>query len=431
MSSWSAPSGATRARARSSTGCPSAPMSSCASRAATTPATRWSSAASTYKLCAAAVGRGAARQAVGHRQRRGGRSLGAARRDRRSSRRRASTITPDNLQHRRQRGADPAARTASSTGRARSGRRQARSARPAAASARPTRTRSAAARSALMRSRRAARRSDDKVDRLLRAPQRAAPRPRRSPRSTATRIARRAARDRAEDPALHADAGLAAARRARAARASASCSRARRARCSTSTTAPIPYVTSSNTVAGQAAAGSGHRARRRSAIVLGITKAYTTRVGERPVPDRAERRDRRALGERGREFGTVTGRPRRCGWFDAVLVRQAVQTSRHRRHRADQARRARRVRRDQGLRRLPARRRRASTTCPASQRAQARVEPVYETIEGWNETTARRALLGRSAGAGDQVRPPHRGADRRAGRAAVDQPRARRHHTRS
>jgi len=84
-----------------------------------------------------------------------------------------------------------------------------------------------------------------------------------------------------------------------------------------------PYVTSSNTVAGQAAAGSGSGP---SAIgyVLGITKAYTTRVGSGPFPTELSDAVGQGLGERGHEFGTVTGRRRRCGWFDAVMVRQAV-----------------------------------------------------------------------------------------------------------
>src|SRR6476469_6219478 len=87
-----------------------------------------------------------------------------------------------------------------------------------------------------------------------------------------------------------------------------------------------PYVTSSNTVAGQAAAGSGIAP---SAIgfVLGITKAYTTRVGSGPFPTELTDEIGRTLGDRGREFGTVTGRRRRCGWFDAVAVRQAVKTA--------------------------------------------------------------------------------------------------------
>ncbi len=86
-----------------------------------------------------------------------------------------------------------------------------------------------------------------------------------------------------------------------------------------------PFVTSSNTVAAQAATGSGLGP---SAIgyVLGICKAYTTRVGEGPFPTEQANDIGRLLGERGREFGTVTGRPRRCGWFDAVLVRQTVRT---------------------------------------------------------------------------------------------------------
>ena len=84
-----------------------------------------------------------------------------------------------------------------------------------------------------------------------------------------------------------------------------------------------PYVTSSNTHAGQAAVGSGV-APRAVGFVLGITKAYTTRVGAGPFPTEQDNEVGRILGERGKEFGTVTGRKRRCGWFDAVLVRQAV-----------------------------------------------------------------------------------------------------------
>ncbi|HEX6830998.1 MAG TPA: adenylosuccinate synthase, partial [Methyloceanibacter sp.] len=82
-----------------------------------------------------------------------------------------------------------------------------------------------------------------------------------------------------------------------------------------------PFVTSSNTVAAQAATGSGLGP---GAInyVLGITKAYTTRVGEGPFPTELKDETGRVIGERGVEFGTVTGRPRRCGWFDACLVRQ-------------------------------------------------------------------------------------------------------------
>jgi adenylosuccinate synthase len=84
-----------------------------------------------------------------------------------------------------------------------------------------------------------------------------------------------------------------------------------------------PYVTSSNTVAGQAAAGSGLGAKQ-TGYVLGIVKAYTTRVGEGPFPTELFDDIGRRIGEVGKEFGTVTGRARRCGWFDAALVRQSV-----------------------------------------------------------------------------------------------------------
>lgn len=87
-----------------------------------------------------------------------------------------------------------------------------------------------------------------------------------------------------------------------------------------------PYVTSSNTLAGQAAAGSGLGPGALN-YVLGITKAYTTRVGSGPFPTELSDDTGRQLGERGREFGTVTGRARRCGWFDAVLVRQSVKVN--------------------------------------------------------------------------------------------------------
>ena len=83
-----------------------------------------------------------------------------------------------------------------------------------------------------------------------------------------------------------------------------------------------PFVTSSNTVAGQAATGAG-TGPTNIGFVLGITKAYTTRVGSGPFPTEDFGADGDRMGERGREFGTVTGRKRRCGWFDAVMVRQA------------------------------------------------------------------------------------------------------------
>jgi len=147
-----------------------------------------------------------------------------------------------------------------------------------------------------------------------------------------------------------------------------------------------PYVTSSNTVAAQAATGSG-MGPNAIGYVLGICKAYTTRVGEGPFPTEQLNDIGKTLGERGREFGTVTGRPRRCGWFDAVLVRQTVRTS--------------------GISGLALTKLdildgfdeiqvctgymldgRAIDYLPAGELAQARVEPVYETIDGWKEPTA-------------------------------------------
>ena len=156
-----------------------------------------------------------------------------------------------------------------------------------------------------------------------------------------------------------------------------------------------PFVTSSNTVAAQAATGSGMGP---GAIgyVLGLAKAYTTRVGSGPFPTELTDAIGERLGERGQEFGVNTGRKRRCGWFDACLVRQVVQGVGHRRHRADQARRARRLRRDQGLHRLRARRRSASTACrpaPTRRRASSR---STRRFEGWTESTRGARTLGRS-----------------------------------
>ena len=84
-----------------------------------------------------------------------------------------------------------------------------------------------------------------------------------------------------------------------------------------------PFVTSSNTVAGNAASGAGVGPKA-VGYVLGITKAYTTRVGTGPFPTEQMNDVGETLGRRGHEFGTTTGRKRRCGWFDAVMVRQAI-----------------------------------------------------------------------------------------------------------
>lgn len=146
-----------------------------------------------------------------------------------------------------------------------------------------------------------------------------------------------------------------------------------------------PFVTSSNTLAGQAAAGSG-MAVGGVGYVLGITKAYTTRVGTGPFPTELHDEIGRRLGERGREFGTVTGRKRRCGWFDAVLVRQAAKIG--------------------GIDGIALTKLdvldgfEALKVCtgykidgrdhdhlPALSSRQAAAEPIYETLEGWREST--------------------------------------------
>ncbi|HWJ74749.1 MAG TPA: adenylosuccinate synthase [Kaistia sp.] len=147
-----------------------------------------------------------------------------------------------------------------------------------------------------------------------------------------------------------------------------------------------PFVTSSNTVAGQAATGSGVGP---GAVgyVLGITKAYTTRVGEGPFPTEQTGEVGDFLGTRGHEFGTVTGRKRRCGWFDAVLVRQTVRTSGI--HgialtKLDVLDGLEEIKICVGYR-LDGR---EIDYLPAAQAAQARVEPIYETLEGWQDSTA-------------------------------------------
>jgi adenylosuccinate synthase len=147
-----------------------------------------------------------------------------------------------------------------------------------------------------------------------------------------------------------------------------------------------PFVTSSNTVAGQAAAGSG-LGPGSLGYILGITKAYTTRVGEGPFPTELFDEVGQFLGEKGHEFGTVTGRSRRCGWFDSVLVRQAVSTN------GINGIALTKLDVMDGLDEIK--------ICigyqldgekidylPASQGQQARIEPIYQTLEGWKGTTA-------------------------------------------
>ncbi|MEM6896696.1 MAG: adenylosuccinate synthase [Pseudomonadota bacterium] len=147
-----------------------------------------------------------------------------------------------------------------------------------------------------------------------------------------------------------------------------------------------PFVTSSNVIAGQAATGVGIGP---SGIdyVLGITKAYTTRVGEGPFPTELEDADGQRLGERGHEFGTTTGRKRRCGWFDACLVRQTCATSGVSGislTKLDVLDGFEELKICVGYELDGAR----LDYLPIAADRQARVTPVYETIEGWSASTA-------------------------------------------
>jgi adenylosuccinate synthase len=147
-----------------------------------------------------------------------------------------------------------------------------------------------------------------------------------------------------------------------------------------------PFVTSSNTVAGTAAAGSG-LGPGAAGFVLGIVKAYTTRVGAGPFPTELEDATGQRLGERGREFGTVTGRKRRCGWFDAVLVRQACAVAGVTGvalTKLDVLDGLDEIRICTGYKLRGA----ALDHLPAHAADQAAVEPVYETMKGWAESTA-------------------------------------------
>jgi adenylosuccinate synthase len=146
-----------------------------------------------------------------------------------------------------------------------------------------------------------------------------------------------------------------------------------------------PFVTSSNTIASQAATGSG-MGPRAVGYVLGIAKAYTTRVGSGPFPTELDNEIGEKIGERGHEFGTVTGRKRRCGWFDAVLVRQVCKvsgidgialTKLDVLDGFDELKVCVGYKLDgERIERLP-----------AGQNAQARIEPIYETLEGWSQST--------------------------------------------
>ncbi|RMF13897.1 MAG: adenylosuccinate synthase [Alphaproteobacteria bacterium] len=146
-----------------------------------------------------------------------------------------------------------------------------------------------------------------------------------------------------------------------------------------------PFVTSSNTIAGQASGGSGTGPGALD-YVLGITKAYTTRVGSGPFPTELDDEIGRRLGERGREFGTVTGRIRRCGWFDAVLVRQAVTVAGVQGiafTKLDVLDGLDEIRICVGYRLGE----RILDHLPPDMEGQQQVEPIYESLEGWDDST--------------------------------------------
>ncbi|MEO6387186.1 MAG: adenylosuccinate synthase [Croceibacterium sp.] len=147
-----------------------------------------------------------------------------------------------------------------------------------------------------------------------------------------------------------------------------------------------PFVTSSNTVSGTVASGSG-LGPNAAGFVLGIVKAYTTRVGSGPFPTELSDEAGQRLGERGHEFGTVTGRQRRCGWFDAVLVRQSCAIS------GVTGIALTKLDVLDGFAKLKVctsytLRGKSLDYLPANATDQAECEPVYEEMDGWSETTA-------------------------------------------
>jgi adenylosuccinate synthase len=147
-----------------------------------------------------------------------------------------------------------------------------------------------------------------------------------------------------------------------------------------------PFVTSSNTVSGTVASGSG-LGPGAAGFVLGIVKAYTTRVGSGPFPTELDDADGQRLGERGHEFGTVTGRQRRCGWFDAALVRQSCAISGVTGialTKLDVLDGFATLKICTGYRL----RGQVLDYLPANAAEQAECEPIYEEIEGWSESTA-------------------------------------------
>jgi len=146
-----------------------------------------------------------------------------------------------------------------------------------------------------------------------------------------------------------------------------------------------PFVTSSNTVSGAVSAGTG-LGPKSIGYILGITKAYTTRVGSGPFPTELDNEIGAILGQRGNEFGTVTGRQRRCGWFDSVLVRQAVKLA------GIDGIALTKLDVLDGLPEIKVCVKyringRDFDYLPASVAEQAAAEPIYETLEGWSDST--------------------------------------------
>ena len=146
----------------------------------------------------------------------------------------------------------------------------------------------------------------------------------------------------------------------------------------------FPFVTSSNSSGVGVSSGSGVPGRYITKV-LGIIKAYSTRVGGGPFPTEQDNAIGQHIRDRGNEYGTVTRRPRRCGWFDAVAARYTARLERRRRPGGHAAGRAQRVAGVEDLHGLRARRRSGSRIFPATWTTCGGVVPVYETLPGWQQ----------------------------------------------
>ena len=381
--SWSsAPNGAMRARARSSTGCRSAPISWCAFRAATMPVIRWWSTASPISSrcfprawCARASSRSSATASwsiPGRSPTRSPRSRNSASPSRRDNLRIAENATLILPLHRELDALREAAAGAGRIGTTKRGigpayedkvGRRAIRVMDLAGPAEPQAARSSASSPITMRCAAAW----------------------ASPKSPATSSAHSSPRSRRKVlPYVDTVWALLDAQRRQGKRILFEGAQGALLDIDHGT---YPFVTSSNTVAAQAATGSGLGP---GAInyVLGITKAYTTRVGEGPFPTELKDETGKLIGERGVEFGTVTGGRAAAAGSTPCLVRQTRKVARHRRHRADQARRARRAAGAQDLRRLPARRQCRSIIC---RRRKRRRPACSRSTRRWKAGRNRRA----------------------------------------